>query len=332
MPLTITRTGTTGPIKLKLLNAPPGVKITPDEIGDKDNTILCKLEADAGTPIGVSSIQILAETSSGPVLVRTQPLIDKQLINVDLILHALREDQRRLPPSLSDRFALQIVPASPFTMELPESLVTLARYQRVEFPIVTTRVSGFDTPITFVAKGGQLADKSEGRTRVYAEFPDATPAKTSIRAGIQSKILTNLAKTRIEVTGTGIHQGRKIQLTRAFELNITTAFTLSSESPKVALLPGESTKAKLMLTRLPTFEGEVMLRLSPMQNVEFPETLLIPKGQSSVELPIVVSSTATPRNQRLTIHATGTVEGYEEELRVEPIEIEVKKVEPVKKK
>jgi len=58
-------------------------------------------------------------------LVRTHPLIDKQIINVDLIPHALREDQRRLPPSLTDRFALQVTPPAPFKVELPEKLLTL---------------------------------------------------------------------------------------------------------------------------------------------------------------------------------------------------------------
>src|SRR5207245_1830728 len=137
---------------------------------------------------------------------------------VDLIQYALREDQRRLPPSLTDRLAVMITVPAPFTMELPERQVTLARYQHADVPILTTRVLGFDGPITFTARGGQLADKSEGRTRVYAEFPRATPAQMKVTGSIYSRILTNLGTNRIEVSGTGVFKGRRVTLTRTFNL------------------------------------------------------------------------------------------------------------------
>jgi len=54
---------------------------------------------------------------------------------------------------------VQITPPTPFTMELPEATITLPRYQHADIPIVTTRQSGFDGPITFTAKGGQLATR-----------------------------------------------------------------------------------------------------------------------------------------------------------------------------
>jgi len=70
-------------------------------------------------------LQIVAEPAAVkdpvPTLVRTHPLIDKQIINVDLIPHALREDQRRLPPSLTDRFALQVTPPAPFKSSCPKN-------------------------------------------------------------------------------------------------------------------------------------------------------------------------------------------------------------------
>src|SRR5207244_1460833 len=110
--------------------------------------------------------------------------------------------QRRLPPSLTDRFAVQVTPPSPFTFELPETVVTLPRYQKAPIPVVTSRVAGFDGPISFMAKGGQLADKNEGRTRVYAEFPDATAADPSVSGVVVSKILSNVGKVRTEVSAT----------------------------------------------------------------------------------------------------------------------------------
>src|SRR5207244_1236733 len=99
----------------------------PTEIDAGVKEVVCKLVADTSTPIGLATLQIVARAPEQPTMevpVRTRPLIDRQIINVDLIPHALREDQRRLPPALTDRFALQVTPASFFTFKLPEDTDT----------------------------------------------------------------------------------------------------------------------------------------------------------------------------------------------------------------
>ena len=114
-----------------------------------------------------------------------------------------------------------MTPPGPFSVELPETQVTLGRYQSVDFPIVTSRIVGFDGPITFTAKGGQLGSKEEGRTRVYGELPDATREKPTPTGTIRSLILTNTAKHRVDLSASGTHQGRqRITLTRAFDLDV----------------------------------------------------------------------------------------------------------------
>ena len=120
IPLTVARNGYAGPIALSLEGAPAGVTLTPNEIPAGANAIVCKLSARATTPLGLHTFQILFQTGdkSPKTLVRTRPMIDRQLMNVDLIPYSLREDQRRLPPSVHDRFALQVTEASPFTVEL----------------------------------------------------------------------------------------------------------------------------------------------------------------------------------------------------------------------
>jgi hypothetical protein len=335
IPILVTRAGTAGPIRLRLSDAPPGLKLVPVQIAETETGVVCRLEADASAPIGVHTLQILADTD-GPhgrewSTVQTHPLIDRKMVNVDLIPIALREDQVRLPPSLTDRFAVQITPPTPFTFELPESLVTLPRYQKAPIPIVTSRVLGFDGPIVFAATGGQLADKNEGRTRVYAEFPDATPAHPTVAGVVVSKILSNLGKVRIDVTGTCTHQGRRVTLTRTFDLDLTTAFKITADPAKVTLLPGESTKVRFGTTRVKTFDGPVQLHLNPMSGVTLPEMVSIPKGREWVELDIAASSDAQPRQQGITVTATGDVDGFEEEVRNTPLTIDVKKVEPPKK-
>ena len=328
VPILITRNGTAGPIKLKLLGAPSGLRLVPDEIAAKDAAVVCRLEADGSAPLGVHSVQILAETAGprGPEwsLVQTLPQIDRKLENIDLIPIAPREDQRRLPPSLADRFAVQVAPPAPFTVELPEAVIALPRYQKAAIPVVTTRTAGFDGPIAFAVKGGQLADKGEGRTRVFAEFPDATPQKPQVAGVVVSKILSNTVKARIEVSATGTHDGRRITLTRTFDLDLTTAFRFA-EPAKVALLPGESAKARLGVSRVKSFDGPITLHLSPMQGVTLPETATVPKGQDAVEIDIAVSLDAQARKQGVQVLATADVDGFEEEVRGQPVEIEVKK-------
>ena len=59
------------------------------------------------TPLGLHSPSILAQAGADAprVVVRTRPLVDRQLLNVDLIPYLLRDNQRRPPPSVSDRLA-----------------------------------------------------------------------------------------------------------------------------------------------------------------------------------------------------------------------------------
>src|SRR5205823_4525573 len=173
---------------LRLAGGPPGLRLVPDEVPAGAASVVCRLEADSSAPVGTHTIQVFGDCGAETVVVRTQPLIDRKLVNVDLIPIALRDDQRRLPPALTDRFAVQVTPPAPFTFELPEKEITLARYQTADIPITTTRAPGFDGPIAFTATGGQLADKNEGRTRVYAEFPEATRETPDVNGVVVSKI------------------------------------------------------------------------------------------------------------------------------------------------
>jgi hypothetical protein len=332
VPIVVTRTGTPGPIKLSLVGAPDGLRLSPAEIPETASTIVCTLEADAGTALGVHTVQIVAQCGSEKVLVRTRPLIDKKLQNIDLIPIALREDQTRLPPSLTDRFAVQITPPAPFTFELPETLVTLPRYQTAPVPVVTTRVAGFAQPITFTAVGGQLTDKNEGRTRVYAEFPEATAKQPKVSGVVVSKILSNTTKARIDVSATTVDVRGRITLTRSFDLDLVTAFRFAPASAKLALLPGESATVKVTVERLKAFDGPVTVHLNPMQGLEHPETVMVPKGQASVEFAVKALADAQPRKQGWNATATGEVSGFEEEVRGQVTEIEIKKVEVPKKK
>lgn len=321
VPLTVSRDGYAGKIALALVGAPAGVTLTPSEIDAGVNATVCKLAASADAPLALATLQIEARPADvpdgAPVLVRTRPLVDRQLVNVDLIPLALREDQLRLPPSCTDRFALQITPASFFTFTLPESGVTLGRYQHADFPIKTQLQPGVEAKISFSAKGGQIAPKEEGRTRVYAEF-------SADKGTIHSKILTNLTKHRVEVTGVAAKDGRRIALTRTFELDIRAAYTIAAEPALLKLEPGGSGVVRLTIQRLPTFDDAVTVQLSPALGIDLPATVVIPRGQMGADLPIKIDPNRPVGRQNIQMNMSAIVNGFEEEQRGR-FEIEVVK-------
>src|SRR5262249_40777016 len=140
-------------------------------------------------PEGLYSIQITARIRTGggerTTIATTLPLIDR--LPAGRGPHGepfeLREDQRRLPPTLTDRIAVLATPPAPYTFELPDQSVVLPRYLEAAFRLVTTRAAGFDAPITFVARGGILEPSNLQKPRVVAAIPSATRDKTTV-AGI----------------------------------------------------------------------------------------------------------------------------------------------------
>src|SRR5206468_3731759 len=110
--------------------------------------------------------------------------------------------------------------------------------QHAEFPVVINRFPGFAAqPFTFSAKGGQLAAKEEGRTRVYAEFTPKKGDEHLVVGSIHSKILTNLGKHRVDVTIVGVNpkDGRRVALLRTFDLEIRSAFAVAAEPSSTKL-------------------------------------------------------------------------------------------------
>src|SRR5262249_8687076 len=98
LPLTVTRTDYNGPIELTLVEHPPGVKLEPTTIPEVVTSLLCKLTAAGDAPQGIYTLAIDAKAQAGETTIITrvvvQPMVDKQLVNVDLIKIALRDNQR----------------------------------------------------------------------------------------------------------------------------------------------------------------------------------------------------------------------------------------------
>jgi hypothetical protein len=336
VPLTVTRNGYPGPIALALDGAPEGVVLSPTEIPAGADSLVCKLSAGASSPLGLHTLRIWAQASALPsarkLPVLHRPMIDRQLLNVDLIPYSLREDQLRLPPGVADRLALQVTEAAPFSVELQPATVTLPRYQHAPVLIVTKRKAGFDTPISFTARGGQLADKKEGRTRVYAEFPEATARTLEVAGSVHSKILSNLGRTRIEVLASAEHAGRTITLVRTFDLEIRTAFAVIADPAPVKLVSGGAGRVRLKVERVKSFAGAVAVHLSPPDGLECPEVVTVPSGTDSVEVEVKVRPGTGPGRRSIQLAATADVDGFEEEQRGGRIDVEVPPPPAPKKK
>lgn len=331
-PVVLTRGEHAGPVRLALVGSPAGLTLTPNEVPTGVDKLICRLAAAPDAPVRVGGLQVVAEPvaaagmSPPPVppasLLRTRPLIERTYKNVDLIPYALREEQRRLPPALADRFAVQVTPPAPFTIELPEANRVLARYLSVDIPIKTTRAAGFDGPITFRAAGGPMGPKEELRSALYPDLPPAMAGTLDVTGALRSRILLNTGKHRVDVWATGTAGGREVTLMRSFDLEIRSAFEVSPAEPgPTKVEAGGTARVRLKVDRISGFAGAVTIRPRG-ETWGLPDELTIPAGQESVEAEVRIPAGRGPGRISVSLTCTGQVGGFEES-RDTRIELEV---------
>lgn len=336
LPFTVIRTECPGPIELALVNAPPGVTLEPTTIPEGVNSLDCKLHAAENVSLGLSSLQVVAKTKAGEqdivATLAVQPLVDRQLINVDLIKHALRENQRFLPATVTRSIALQIVPAVPFTVELTEPLLTLPRYQQATATIVTTRDADFVEPISFTALGGQCGEEKQGRKQVFARIPAATTDQLAVPALFISRSLANDVTERIDVTAVARLGNRTITLQRSLQLSVKPGFEIALDPPlPTTLPPGSKFPLRIALQRLPSFAGPVNIEVQPIAGLQLPEQITIAVDANSAEFEVSIPDDFRQGRHRFRFTATGQVGNFQEEPRPKEFDLEVK-VPPMEKK
>ena len=106
--------------------------------------------------------------------------------------------------------------------------------------------------------------------------------------------------------------------------------TASTAKEPVKLSLGSSGKVLVKVDRLKSFNGPVVVLLSPNDGLECPEKVTIPKGKDSVEVEVKVRPETPPGRHVISLSGTADVDGFEEEARGDRIEIEVP--QPVKPK
>ena len=328
--LKVFRTDYAGEIQLELVGAPAGMTLEPKVIPADATEYVGRLLASSATPEGLSTLQVTgsATVAGGPPLKAvaiTSPLVDKIRRNSDLQIYDLRDDQRLLPPSLTNQFPVLVTPSSPFQIELNEPLIQLTRFQTAEFSIVTTRSPGFDAPLRFNVKGGQIGDEAEERNQIYARFTPATAEQLKASGTFYNRILTNLNKHRVDLTATADVHGRRINITRTFTLNVRSAFQPTYEPAQPTVAPGGTFRFKILANRVPTFKGPLTFTLGPHSGFKFPETVELPQGQPFVEVDLKVNPDLNPGRHELRIQVAGFVNKYEESINLPNLQIEVKK-------
>ncbi len=335
LPLNVIRTGFNEPVELELVGAPAGVTLESNVIPANAKDFVCRLSASPDAAEGLATLQLVGRARVNDRLVEAvaavHPLIDRQLMNKDRILFALRPDQRELPPSLTDRIALQVTAPPPFDFTLPDAQLMMPKYQTAQLRIETRREPGFDAPISFAARGGQIGDEREERVQVYFRAPQATAATPHIAGTFANRILTQYQKHRVDVTASAVLQGRSVQLTRTFQLEIRPAFEPKFAPAEIELLPGEKASVTIAAQRVPTFDGELTLvNQNPQTMIEATEQFVIGKAHADLPLEISIKPDTNPGRYELRYEANAYVGKFQESVRSAALVINVKKPEAKK--
>ncbi len=329
-------------MQLSLVGAPPGVRLkTPTietGVNDSDNSLLVDRTAEPG----IYTVQVIARAQENQKLTaigRTHPLIDR--LPTGRGPHGepfeLREDQRRLPATLNDRIALLITPPSPFDFEIADGsrpassqqtarslttpVVTLPRYLAARFQIKTTRATGFDGPITFVARGGELEGERLRAPRVSTTIPAATLDQSVVTAVLSSRVQTKLVKHRVTLTGMVEHSGSSISLTRTFDLDIRVAFEPSAIPARIELRPGETAMVQIQARRLKPFAGLVTVAPKQVAGLTLPESITIPAGHDRVEVELKAAADVKPKKYSISLPGSARVGKFQESSKGQTLEV-----------
>jgi len=329
LPLSLIRTDFGGPIALELRGAPPGMALRTEVIREGETEVDNAISVADSVPEGLYSVQVVARLKTAgrerTAIATTLPLIDR--LPTGRGPHGepfeLREDQRRLPPTLTDRIAILVSPPSPYTFELPDRSVVLPRYLTATFRLETTRVAGFDAPITFIARGGTLEPLRLQKPRVKAEMPAASRDRPNLAGIVRSGVNSELRNHRVTVTAHASHEGRVVDLTRTFELRMQAAYEPSPEPPRLEIQAGKSATAAIRANRVPPFTGPITIRPSGDGGWNLPALVEIAEGVDRADLKFMVPPGTKPGVYRVALPASARVSKFDEAVTGKPIEVVV---------
>lgn len=330
LPLRLERHQIEGDVTLRLRGAPEGMTLQktvfPAGATELENAVL----ASAGTPLGIYTLQVVATSPVDgrelAVVARTQPLVDR--VPSERGPHGepflFREDQRVLPPTLTDRLAVQVTPPSVWDFELDREELTLARFLEATYEIRVSRRAGYDGSIEFVARGGALDLDGMGRRPVLSQTPTVESGESGVIALLQSTVISAQELThRVTVTGVGEDAGRKVFLTRTFRFNMRPAFEPEPLPGRIEAQPGVTRRVEVVANRVEPFTGAVNVSLSRVEGISAPPTIELPAGEDSVAFDLSLSKGMRPGTYQIHFSGRGQVGKFQETFGKKSLEIVV---------
>ena len=320
--LKVNRTNYRGPVELSLLGAPAGMTLRNREILPKEDTLLGILDVAANTKEGVYSVQVIArgvdsETARGPQAVaRTFPLVDR--VPSGTGPHGepfeLREDQRRLPPTVIDRLAICVLPKSPYEFNVESQLVVLPRYLETTFDITTSFSAQIDGDVSFVARGGTLEAKRLRKPTTQTFIPSANANRKTVTARLTSGVNTPIVRHRVTVTGAAEYQGRTVYLTRVFDLETTAAFAPAPTRSVIEAVPGQTVTITLAANRLKPYDGPVNVALSPPTGIEVQPMIQFAAGKEQEEVTLQIAKDIKPGKHSIAVTSAARIGKFSEKV------------------
>lgn len=330
LPLTVERTDFGGEVQLELRGAPAGMTLRSSAIPEGAKELTAAIVVDQSVPFGLHTVQVVGsathEETAISSVAATSPLVDREPTGRGPHGEAfeLREDQRRLPPTVTDRIAVLVIPESSWDFEVVEDEVVVPRYVRADFRIRTTRNDGYGESVSFVARGGLLEYMRLRKPSITSEIPIATPENPEVTAVLKSGVNTRLERHRVTVTGSARDGDRTVHLTRTFELETKPAYRPSLELQNVELKPGDRTTVKIAANRLPPFADAVKLTFTAPEGVEVPELVEIPTGEQFVEIELRVAADIKPGKHSVAITGDAVIGTFLERVKGDKLTVVVK--------
>ncbi|MDP7016841.1 MAG: PPC domain-containing protein [Pirellulaceae bacterium] len=329
LPLALQRTDYNGPVQLELTGAPEGMRLRTPEIGADVNQLVNALEVDPSVKPGVYSLQVFASAThndrSLKAVASTHPLVDRKPTGRGP--HGepfeLREDQRRLPPTLTDRLAVLVLPPAPFDFDPADLRVVMPRFGHREFVVKTTRRDGFDKPIRFVARGGQLEHNRLRKPGVESNIADGTVETAEPVGRLKSEVNSTVGAFRVTLTGTTQIETRTINLTRTFDLDVQVAFAPAPAVGKLTSPPGASVKVVVRANRVAPYDGAFQVAPSQIDGFTVAEEIEFAAGQDEVEVTIGVGADVKPGKYAIKFPGEAKIDQYAESAAGGSLEITV---------
>src|SRR5207245_637818 len=98
-------------------------------------------------------------------------------------------------------------------------------------------------------------------------------------------------------------------------LDIKAAYVITAEPELLKVEPGATGKVRLNAERMKTFDGDLTLVISPVLGLTLPDQVVIPRGQTGVDITVQVDPQRPLGRQMIQLNATAQVNGFEEEQR-----------------